>query len=623
VNLASVVPFLAAFLLAMVLVPLARRISFKLGRVSQPREDRWHRKPTATLGGIGIFAAFWGGLLLGLLAVKLFRPAGQLTLEPLWLPRWGVLLGASLAFGLGVVDDLKRISPPAKLVGQILIAAMVIFLGYTTNFFSPRISNEIVAQLPNILLTFFWLVGITNAINLLDNMDGLAGGISLITAGILSYFFWRSGDHGLLSISLALAGGLLGFLVYNFPPASIFMGDSGSLFLGFTLAVLAIARQPQASNVFAVLGVPTLLFLLPILDTTLVTFTRLLRGQSPAQGGRDHTSHRLIAFGLTERQAVLTLYGVALFSGILAAALESIQYWFSLVLVPLAVVSLALLTAYLGGLKVVTATGPAARDRPLTRIMLMLTYRRRLFEVVLDFLLIGIAYYLAFLARYGLVMNETRLALYLQSLPLALVSTYLCFYFWGVYRGVWRYIDIGDLLRYIQASVASVVLTAALVFGLDSTGLSPWKEMHNISVLNFLLFGVFLFLGLAASRSSFRVLRTISKLRSQPIEQRVLVYPAGDAGEMAVRWLSIDPRPKYQAVGFLDDDPFMVGRMIHGLEVLGGPEQLEEILQRSRAEGVILAGVDPSTPAWEALRAASLQSGCWMRSLKLEFELVE
>jgi UDP-GlcNAc:undecaprenyl-phosphate GlcNAc-1-phosphate transferase len=137
----------------------------------------------------------------------------------------------------------------------------------TTPFILPSIAN--------IILTFFWLVGITNAINLLDNMDGLASGVSLIAAGVLCYFFWRGGDDILLLLALALVGANLGFLVFNFPPAKIFMGDSGSLFLGFTLAALSIARRTQASNVFAVVGIPTLLFLLPILDTSLVTITRL------------------------------------------------------------------------------------------------------------------------------------------------------------------------------------------------------------------------------------------------------------------------------------------------------------------------------------------------------------
>jgi UDP-GlcNAc:undecaprenyl-phosphate GlcNAc-1-phosphate transferase len=324
------------------------------GLVVQPRQDRWHRKPTPILGGVAILAAFLVGLIANL---ALNHAWGQMS--------WGLLAGSALMFGLGIYDDLHPMSPAAKLVGQILAATLAISLGYTSTFFSPRIANEILAHLPNILFTFFWLVGITNAINLLDNMDGLAGGISLVTAGILAYFFWRAGSQGLLWVCLALAGATLGFLFYNFPPATIFMGDSGSLFLGFTLAVLAIAHQQQASNVLAVLGVPTLLFLLPILDTTLVTFTRLLRGQSPAQGGRDHTSHRLIAFGLSERQALMVLYAVALISGILAAALESLNYWLSLALAPFLIVSLALITAYLGRVKVMATTSTSRQGGTL------------------------------------------------------------------------------------------------------------------------------------------------------------------------------------------------------------------------------------------------------------------
>ncbi len=277
--------FISALILSLILVRAARWVGIKRGIVAQPRADRWHQMPTPLLGGVGIFFAFIASLLLA------YTWNRQLNWSHI-----GLLAGSCIIFCLGLYDDIRKLSPPAKLIGQIIAAAVVVLFGYSTNFFTPKIDNAIIAQLPNLLLTFLWIVGITNAINLLDNMDGLAAGISLITAGFLIYFFWQSNDWSLLVIAIALAGSLLGFLFYNFPPASIFMGDSGSLFLGFTLAVLAIARQPQASNVFAITGVPTLLFLLPILDTTLVTLTRLLRGQSPVMGGRDHTSHRLIAF---------------------------------------------------------------------------------------------------------------------------------------------------------------------------------------------------------------------------------------------------------------------------------------------------------------------------------------
>jgi UDP-GlcNAc:undecaprenyl-phosphate GlcNAc-1-phosphate transferase len=420
---------------------------------------------------------------------------------------WGFLSGSVLLFILGLYDEFHPISPAAKLVGQILAATLVILLGYTSTFFSPKIANSLIAQLPNILFTYLWLIGITNAINLLDNMDGLAGGIAFITSAVLSFFFWRSGNLSLLWVSLALAGSLLGFLVYNFPPAKIFMGDSGSLFIGFTLASLAIANQKQqASDVLAVLGVPTLLFLLPILDTALVTFTRLMRGQSPAQGGRDHTSHRLIAFGLNERQTLFVLYGVALASAVLAAALESLNYWLSLALVPLLILSLALLAAYLGGLKVVNLPASPSPGTALARLMTELTYRRRLLEVILDFGLISIAYYLAFLARYAgasnqaVRMNEVRLELYLLTLPLALAGSYLSFVIFGVYRGVWRYVDLGDLLRYVQAALGSAALLAASLFVISSTDLTPWAG--KITGFLLVIFAVFLFLGLAASRLS-------------------------------------------------------------------------------------------------------------------------
>ena len=259
--------FIFAFATGLAAVPLVRKLSFRIGKVAQPRKDRWHSQPTPTLGGVAMFTAF----IVAMVCTTLLRSdwAGVQA-------RWSLLVGSLLMFGLGLFDDFKRISPPVKLAGQVLAATVVIFFGNNTIDFFPW-------PIANILLTFFWLVGITNAINLLDNMDGLASGVSLIAAGVLCYFFWRGGDEFLLVLALALAGAILGFLVFNFPPAKIFMGDSGSLLLGFSLASLSIARRTRASNIFAVVGVPTLLFLLPILDTSLVTITRLLRGQSPSR----------------------------------------------------------------------------------------------------------------------------------------------------------------------------------------------------------------------------------------------------------------------------------------------------------------------------------------------------
>ena len=591
-------------ILGLILVPGVSRLSLRLGQVASPRQDRWHRKPTPILGGVAIYLAAMGGLIV--------YAAFNSEWENI---RWELLSVSSLVFLLGLYDDVKQMTPPAKLLGQILAAAAVVFLGYTTTFFTPKITNNVVAQIPNIVLTFVWVVGLTNAINLIDNMDGLAGGISLITIGFLSYFFWIGEDFELLPIAMALAGGILGFLIFNFPPASIFMGDSGSLFLGFTLAVLAIARQPQASNVFAVMGVPALLFLLPILDTTLVTVTRILRGQSPVQGGRDHTSHRLIAFGLSERQTLFVLFCIALISGIVAIGVETLDYWLSLAIVPLLVLSLALLAAYLGRLKVVTAPS-SSQSSAITRLMVELTYKRRTFEIGLDFVLIGFAYYLAFWTSFGLSMNEDGLQLYLRSIPIAFVGTYLSFFYFGVYRGLWRYVGVDDLLRFGKATLGGVVLLALGMYLLVS------RDQYSVSI--FVLFAVYLFLGLAASRSTFKILDQLYGHQTKPEEERVLIIGAGDAGEMAMRWILMNPQLGYQPVGFLDNDPYSTGREIHGVTILGEWDQLESILDQKGIDGVVIAtGERFSVDQIESITAICRANGRWVRALRLEFELLE
>ena len=594
--------FGSSLVLSILSMPLLRLIGVSRGFLAQPLANRWHRIPRPVLGGIGIYMAVMISLITGKLLVS----------PDLELP-WGILFGSSGIFLLGVYDDLKSVSPPVKLLGQILAAAIVVFFGYTTDFFTLKVANPYFSQIPNVILTFVWLVGITNALNLLDNMDGLAAGLSFIAASFLSFFFWRSDNTQLFAVSISIAGGALGFLVFNFPPASIFMGDSGSMFLGFTLAALAIARQPQASNIFALVGVPTLLFLLPILDTAMVTFTRLLRGQSPVEGGRDHTSHRLVAFGLSERQVLVVFYALALISGILAATLESISYWLSLVLVPVLVLSLALLAAYLGGLKVVSPPAPGSDTSSLARVMSDLTYRRRVLEVILDFFLISIALYLAFLTRMGLRFDVTTMEQYLQSVPLALAGAYLAFFFTGVYRGVWRYASEEDLIRYLIAALAAVAGTVILVVIFDT--------LQGFPLSVFVLFGVYLFLGLAFTRFSFRWLEELGGKQNRLDQERVLLVGASDAGEFAIRWITANKQAPYLPVGIVNDDPYLLGRQIHNVPVLGSLEQIGAIIEAQAVGGVILTDGDDKT--WSKVIPVCKAHGCWVRSLQIDFDLVE
>lgn len=597
-------PLGLSFFLSLIFVPIARRLGMHIGLVAQPRADRWNQRATPKMGGVALFLAF-AISLISFIIIK--RGNHEMN--------WGMFIGLAIVFSLGLYDDLRPLSPPTKLLFQILASTIVIFSGYTTDFFTTRIPDTSIAQLLDILFTFIWLVSITNAINLLDNMDGLAGGVSLITVGVLGYFFWRAGNENLLGLTLSLAGSLLGFLIFNFPPASIFMGDSGSLFLGFTLALLSIARQPQASNVFAIVGVPTLLFLLPILDAAMVTFTRLLRGQSPSRGGADHTSHRLIAFGLTERQAVLVLYAVACVSGVMAALLESLNYWISLLLAPMLVLSLALLAAYLGRIKVVTAPDSSQPNRAIARFMLNLTYRQHLLEVIFDFFLIAMVYYLAFLTRYGLVMNTTFLKLYLESLPLAWASTYLSLILFGAYRGVWRYVGLDDLLRFAMSSLGVISLMSIAVWRMYSF------QTYPLVIL--IWFSLYLFLALSASRSSFKVLDRVYARRAKPQEERVLICGADDSGELVLQWIRMNPQIGFRPIGFLDEDIYKNGRHIHGVEILGNLNQLERILEEQQINGVIVtADVLKRSEVLKKIVMACHSRGCWVRTLHLELELV-
>jgi len=461
----------------------------------------------------------------------------------------------------------------------------------------------------------FWLVGITNAINLLDNMDGLAGGVALIASAFLGYLSFRSGDLDLLYMTIALCGSILGFLVFNFPPAKIFMGNSGSLFLGFTLAELAVAKRTTASNVLAVFGSPLLIFMLPILDTTLVTITRLLRGQSPAQGGKDHTSHRLVYFGLGERQVVLILYCVALFSGGAGIALEAFDYDSSLALVPLVVIGLTLLTAYLGRIRIVTAP-----DKPTigsSQNVMEHAFRSHVFELILDLALVGVGYYLAFWVRYGFDMTATSVDLYLRSWPFALLAAYSVSYVAGVYKSIWKFYNAFDLLRQIITALGTAVMAYMLARLLYPDLVFP------IGV--YILFALFYFLGLAGSRASFAILdQLLMPISAGKTQVKVLLYDASLSSENLLRWLALSPNQDYQVVGIIDENSQQWGRTLRGIEILGGLSQLAELTTRSGVKGILVSEARLlEDEKGQLLLAASRQAGLWVRAARMELEIIE
>jgi UDP-GlcNAc:undecaprenyl-phosphate GlcNAc-1-phosphate transferase len=269
-----------------------------------------------------------------------------------------------LLLGVGVVDDLIRIRPYQKLIGQVIAAGIVVASDLTLTHTGWRVLDMAV--------TMFWVVGITNAFNLLDNMDGLAGGTGIIAASFLAFHRLSPGDtdaagadvNGLMALQLAeFAGAVLGFLVYNCKPASIFMGDGGALFMGFFLATMALVQgpeQPREEFLPPVIS-PILILAMPIADTTFVTVMRVRAGRSVFQGGRDHMSHRLVALGRSERQAVGILYGLAVLGGLVALAVDWFAIALSLILIAGFVMLLARFAWWLASVNVYD-TAASAED---------------------------------------------------------------------------------------------------------------------------------------------------------------------------------------------------------------------------------------------------------------------
>ncbi|MBN1401757.1 MAG: undecaprenyl/decaprenyl-phosphate alpha-N-acetylglucosaminyl 1-phosphate transferase [Anaerolineae bacterium] len=288
----------SAFLLAVSVTPGVRRLAVRLNIVAQPSARRIHTRPMPMMGGVAIYAAF-------IIALLIFGDR-QYVREVI-----GILLGATLCSFMGLWDDRSGLSALIKLVGQSLAAGILILSGVQVRILPSHTLN--------IAVSMFWIVGITNAFNLLDNMDGLSGGVGATAAAFFLMLAAMSGQYLVGALAAALLGGCIGFLVYNLNPASIFMGDAGSLFLGFVLASVGIKLRFPDNVHFVTWMIPVIVLGLPILDTTLVVISRLRRGLNPlTTPGKDHVSHRLVRVGYTQREAVLILYLAGCVLGVIA-----------------------------------------------------------------------------------------------------------------------------------------------------------------------------------------------------------------------------------------------------------------------------------------------------------------
>ena len=591
---------IAAFLVTAAALQLLLRSPAGRRLVAVPTDERWHEQPTPTFGGIGIFAGFGAGVLVAV-ALGTVEWSGELA---------GILAGTTIVFATGLVDDLRHLSPVAKLVAQLTAAVVVLASGLRVEI----VGNDLLAWGIGLL----WLVGITNAFNLLDNMDGLAATLALVACGYFAIdAVTEHSSDTVLVLALSLGLACAGFLPFNLRPrrgAAVFMGDSGSQVLGFGLASLALAASwTVAGATVATILLPLLVLAIPILDTTLVTIARLVEKRPVTQGGRDHTSHRLVYYGLSETKAVLLLAIVASAIGATALAYNVLDNGrLTAVGVFVTFVLLVQFGSFLSDLEERSRRGLEGPEPSLWRALVF--EPRRLVEVFVDFAVICGSFLAAYLLAVGGLGTDFERSVYLSALPILLACRYVFFVALGVYRRVWRFATARDAIPIAVGCIASSIAAALILFALRPIGSFPAVEIFVIdAVLCTLLVG--------ASRLALRLLPE-ARGRRLP-RRRVLVAGAGRAGRSLAREL----RETHEArvVGFLDDNPRVRRRRILGISVVGSLDEADRAIASTRAEEVLVTIPDAPQERLDAVVRASGRAGipCHMVRRNLEYSRPE
>jgi UDP-GlcNAc:undecaprenyl-phosphate GlcNAc-1-phosphate transferase len=586
--LAAAVVFATSALATFCVREAARRFAW----VERPRPDRWHTGSRAKLGGVAI----WIALLIG---VGLFQtPTRELV---------GLLVLATLMFAVGIVDDFRRLRPQTMLVIQVAGALALFVVGF---HFNPAVPFAV-----DLAFVLLWVVGITNAMNLLDNMDGLSAGIAVIACGFRFLLYYTDGNAEGALLTAIFTGAVGGFLLFNFGRASIFMGNCGSFLIGFVLAALNLTTaQTYAKSLLSVLFFPVLVLAIPIFDTTFVSLMRYFSGRKVSRGGADHASHRLVAVGLSERQAVLILYAISFTSGLIAYFLYLVGFSYAVFAAALCVLGLALFGVFLSTVSVYPedrVPGELAGDagKGIT-LWTEVTHKRAMLWILLDVFTLALAYYAGYLFRFGRTPDwEIQFLIFARSAPFFIGSVLLALFARGLYRTEWRYFSLHEIkivvLGVTLGAVASTLLCTYL-FRFDGFSQAVLLMAWSAAVL-----------ALAGTRAFVRLLGEVLR-RDQGDVRRVLIYGAGDGGRLALAELEANRSLGQKPIGFIDDDPAKHRTTLRGVPVLGGVDALEFLIKKHRIDAIVVAARDIDPERHVRLEQSAARCGTTLYRASLE-----
>jgi UDP-GlcNAc:undecaprenyl-phosphate GlcNAc-1-phosphate transferase len=565
------VPALAAAAMTLVLTPLVARLAILVGAIDVPDERKVHRTPVPRLGGVAVVAS-----IAMTFAAASWLSSGRWELPPHLAA--GIGLGVLPILLISIADDIRPIPALNKFLAHTLGAAIAVVMGISLAPVVHLFGGEIHIGWMAGPLSILWIVGITNAFNLIDGLDGLSAGLALIAAASMAVVFTIVGQPGMAVTSLVLAGALLGFLPYNVHPARQFLGDTGATAIGFCLGAFALRGGSTLSSGFAAL-LPVFILGLPIADMLIAMARRTLHRIEYHAGGifeadRNHIHHRLLALGVEHRTAVLTLYGagLALAGTALASLLVSAR--------EAALMVTALLLAGVVGVHRLGYDEFAFIKRgTVLKFYELRTVKRGFFIVFVDLSVTFVAAYVS------VVLKTDRWTFPDVGRPvLELATTFapitVAVFSWcRMYRGSWRAAGLHDLTRIVVA-IGIATPSGALVLNLLSS------NVYSPSL--FVIYGGVSFLLTASLRASYVILEH-SSLRSSRRGEPVLIYGAGRRGAAAVHELLKNREINLRPVGFIDDDVNKRGRIVSGLPVLGSARDIEHTLRATSASGMLIS----------------------------------